>query len=302
VTRPRCEGLPARRPAPADHEDFDRAALPGIIAPGRRLIDRLTISALLVGALAAACSGDGLQSQDGLHLHLRWSVMFNDQPSTCAEAKVARVAVLDLGEPPNEFGSWPCESLEGTTGSLTTAQGDLGLAGSLLFAPAFDASGVRLTPGELMSASAEFAFPEAVRGVVEMPDEVLLVTDEPLAELHRLFSAASDYYKAHGQLPPSSAGWAPGSAGRCCAFVLGACTPDPSYWAASPWRELAFSIDHRFYFGYNFTALSMSPPTFLVEAGADLACTGGRAAYSITGTWNGTLFTGIDQVTKMGRL
>ena len=258
----------------------------------------MTISALLVGALAAACSGDGLQPQDGLHLHLRWSVVWNDRPSTCAAAGVARVAVLDLWSPPDELGSWPCDLLEGTTGVVSTTHGDLGLAGSFLLAPAFDAGGVQLTSGSFASIPGAAVFPDAMSGVVNLPDELVLVSDEPVPQLRRLFSAASDYYKAHGQLPSSSMGSTPTQFGQCCAFVLGACTPDPSYWAASPWRELGFSIDHRFYYVYTFTALSTSPPTFVVEAQGDLACDGRDADYSITGTWNGTAFTGIDVVTK----
>ena len=266
--------------------------------PGRRLIDRLTIWVVLVVALAAGCSGDGLQPQDGLHLHLRWSVMLNDQPSTCAAARVARVAVHDTWTITEELGSWPCELLEGTTGVLSTTRDDLGIAGAmLLFAPAFDADGVRLSTGGFPSG--EVRFPDAVRGVVDLPDQVLLVTDEPLAELRRLFSAASAYYQAHGQLPPSTGGTStPFPVGYCCASRVGACTPDPKLWAGSPWKELGFSIDHSFYYVYTFTAVSMSPPTFVVEADADLLCDGGDADYSITGTWNGTAFTGIDVVTK----
>jgi hypothetical protein len=273
-----------------------------MLGSGRRRIDRFATSSLFVTALVAGCSGDGLQSQDGLHLHLRWSVTFNDQPSTCAAAGVARVALQDAFDSRNDLGSWPCELLGGTTAAVATTRGDLGLAGNMLLAPAFDQAGFRLTEGGFDTPGG-VRFPDRTNGVVDLPPLVVVASDEPIPELRRLFTSASDYYKAHGQLPPSTGGWStPTTIGACCAALQGACAADPALWAVSPWKDLGFSIEHRFYFSYGFAVFgTASMPAFVVQAGADLACNGGEVYYSITGTWNGAAFSGIDQVTKRVR-
>jgi hypothetical protein len=70
----------------------------------------------------------------------------------------------------------------------------------------------------------------------------------------------------------------------------------PNCWVG--WGDIAPWITHGFDYSYRMTVVQTNPPSFVVKASAYQNCDGGWTVseYTITGTWNGTRFDCIDQI------
>ena len=94
-------------------------------------------------------------------------------------------------------------------------------------------------------------------------------------------------YVATGKFPATAAGPTPSPA---CCEQGGTCAVDPALWNASPWRDLAFSIDtaHRFTFQYT---PDPGGTTATLRALGDLDCDGRPSLYEVKLTGVGAYVT-----------
>jgi type IV pilus assembly protein PilA len=80
--------------------------------------------------------------------------------------------------------------------------------------------------------------------------------------------------------PQGQTGWVPPT--PCCDQGV-KCSPNPSLWQGSPWRELRFQVADPHYFQWRYRG---GGSTFVAEAQADLDCDGRFSSYQIMGTLN----------------
>lgn len=213
----------------------------------------------------------------GTILHLRWSIVWNGKPATCAEAGVARVG-LRAWRDPAPRAQWDCAAGQAVT--------DL-LDGANRAVVALDKDGAPLDYFFLNPA--KYHSP----GDVDAPVE-LHITDEPVPQLQSLFALVAGWYKARGALPPAAA-WSPGPPGLCCNYKDVMCPDDRVELRSRPWLELGFVVGHESHFSYLYQPLATSPPSFEVRAGTDLNCNARTFSdYRLAGTWNGGAFDGAD--------
>jgi type IV pilus assembly protein PilA len=116
-------------------------------------------------------------------------------------------------------------------------------------------------------------------------------TTEPLLNIRKMYDSAILYFDGEhsdssgGILPrqfPTNAGPVPGS---CCVFPGGKCVPSPTYWLATTWQSLHFSVDDPFYYAYQFqSAGADTTATFHAQAFGDLTCDGVLSTYERIGS------------------